>query len=220
MVSLKFRARKYTSSIFSGTIVYPSWSIEGLSKADSRWATEVHDPKVAMHVFIVDSQDRALHMAGNGKIVDPQLVALIYDARGESHGRSDHGFKWALEVDGARELDPQGRVLRDMSLADIHELQRGSQASHGVSESWLEAALVKDIDEDFLVRAFQWYRSTVVRDAGKWAQGTFVLLEVMQEVRLHDFWDRARMLFSVLLTINSLPLGLLHRRKLLHGLTA
>lgn len=137
---------------------------------------------MAMHVFVVDSPGRALHNSCTNEAQEPQLISLIFDAHGEQHGRSEEGFKWAIDIDGALETDAGGSCLKEMSLAQVHDLQRASEATQGACRSWYQAALVSRIDEDFLIRAWRWYHHVTRLEEAKWSSGTFVLLEIMQEV--------------------------------------
>ena len=179
VTKFQFRAHKYSQEPFSGLIFYPPSSLPELSRAVAKFTNEQQDPRLAMHVFVVDSNpDLALH----GGSSTPQLMALIYDGHGEDHGRTSDGFGWAFDIPGAQEGDG-ANACREMPLKEVHELQRGGQATHGVGYSWLEAALVGDgpqgfIDDEFLVRAWQWY-VMVAQDYPDLAAGSFVLLEIM-----------------------------------------
>ncbi|RYP17094.1 hypothetical protein DL765_004713 [Monosporascus sp. GIB2] len=134
----------------------------------SAWVERCHDPKMALHVFVLAKQ--GLH----GDAIEPLLLALPFDAHGEEHGRSNDGFKWLLDIPGA-----ECRV-GPMNLSGVHELQREHQALHGLARTWLEAALVPDPDPDFLIRARDWYVD-IATNKPDFAFGTFALLEVMQE---------------------------------------
>lgn len=123
---------------------------------------------MALHVFVMAKE--GLH----GDALEPALVALPFDAHGEEHGRSGDGFKWLLDIPGA---EPH---VAPMNLSGVHELQRGHQARHGLTHTWLEAALVPDPDPEFLVRARDWYVD-IATNKPDFAFGTFALLEVMQE---------------------------------------
>lgn len=149
----------------------PSSSLHALSHEVSVWVRRCHDPKMALHVFILAKE--GLH----GDTLEPSLVALPFDAHGEEHGRSSDGFKWLLDIPGA---EPR---VRPMNLSGVHELQRSHQALHGLTHTWLEAALVPDPDPEFLVRARDWYVD-IATNKPDFAFGTFALLEIMQEPAL------------------------------------
>lgn len=152
-------------------IHYPAESVHELSAAVANWVRTTADPKLAMHLFVFDFSMRTLH----GEAAQPHLVALIFDSHGEEHGRSDKGFKWALDIPGAV---PR---VREMALPEVHELQRSTEKSHGTAETWLQAALIDEIDDETVVRAFKWYEN-IANEEPELALGTFALLEVMQEV--------------------------------------
>ncbi|KAI9669856.1 MAG: hypothetical protein M1831_006891 [Alyxoria varia] len=199
-----------SGGIFSSLLHFPRDSLYDLSRAVSKFAGEptFEDPKLAMHVFVVPggapgkgglSADAAVEESGNQEepgTIDAKIFLLIFDAHGEAHARSAKGFKWAFEdVPGASEESPsKGTALDDtpkeMTLASVHELQRGGQSSHGTSYSWLSAALVDGengaIDDEFLVRMWSWYRSLTQSnnsrpDNSNLSRGAFVLLEIMQK---------------------------------------
>lgn len=180
VTKFRFCAKRYSQKPFSGLIFFPESSLHELSRAVAKFTNEMRDPKLAMHVFIIDSNpDLALH----GASATPQLMALIFDGYGEGHGRSKEGFAWAFEVTGAREGEGANEC-REMTLREVHELQRSGQATHGVGCSWLQAALVGDspegfIDDEFLVRGWQWYEM-MAKTQPDLAVGSFVLLEIMQ----------------------------------------
>jgi FAD/FMN-containing dehydrogenase len=171
VANLKLRAHKYTSTIFSGMIRYPAESLYELSAAVANWVRTSPDPKLAMHLFVFDFSARTLH----GEAVKPELIALIFDSHGERHARSGKGFQWAFELHGAQ---PD---VREMALPEVHELQRSTESTHGTAETWLEAALISDIDDQTVVRAYHWYEN-IANNEPDLALGTFALLEVMQEV--------------------------------------
>lgn len=167
MTKFRLKAHKYSPTIFSGMVSIPSGSLQTLSYEVSAWVGRCHDPKMALHVFILAKQ--GLH----GDTFEPSLVALPFDAHGEDHGRSSDGFKWLLDIPGS---EPR---VGPMNLSGVHELQRGHQDLHGLAHTWLEAALVPDPDPEFLVRARDWYVE-VATNQPDFAFGTFALLEIMQ----------------------------------------
>ena len=179
-VTFRFRARPYPASVFAGLVFFPESAVREVSRRVAKWANDVVDEKMALHVFVVDSNPGlALH----GGSATPRLMALMFDGNGEEHGRSGDGFGWLLGVPGAKEAEGENKP-RMMSLREVHELQRGGQETHGKGCSWLEAALVGEgpdglLDDDVLVRSWDWYLQ-VVREEPDLARGSFVLLEIMQ----------------------------------------
>lgn len=60
----------------------------------------------------------------------------------------------------------------------------GTESLMGMLNSNLSAALVEEIDPQFVVRGVRWFEELVQIDSNLGA-GTFVLIEVMQKVRQH-----------------------------------
>ncbi|RYP63379.1 hypothetical protein DL771_009315 [Monosporascus sp. 5C6A] len=168
VTQFRLKAHKYSPTIFSGMVSIPSASLPTLSHEVSAWVKSCHDPKMALHMFVLAKQ--GLH----GDTLEPSLLALPFDAHGEEHGRSNDGFKWLLDIPGA---EPR---VGPMNLSGVHELQRGHQALHGLTHTWLEAAMVPDPDPEFLVRARDWYVD-IATNKPDFSFGTFALLEIMQE---------------------------------------
>jgi hypothetical protein len=77
-------------------------------------AAREDQPRVAMHLFVMKMEN--LKLLGIESKTD-MLVVMAYDAYGEEHGRSEEGFKWAIETPGA--IDS----TRLMSLREFADLQ-------------------------------------------------------------------------------------------------
>jgi FAD/FMN-containing dehydrogenase len=97
VTKFKVRCHPYPTEIYSGMIMVPLEQIEEIAKRVSAFARRLEDPKMAMHVFLGDFAGSA----AQGKPATPSIMFLVYDAHGEMHGRSEAGFKWALEIEGA-----------------------------------------------------------------------------------------------------------------------
>jgi hypothetical protein len=68
---------------------------------------------MAMHLYCLD-------MTGGtyaGKEPKPGLAICPYDANGEEHGRSEEGFKWALDIPGAVDMTKAMSFRQVVSLA-------------------------------------------------------------------------------------------------------
>jgi hypothetical protein len=52
---------------------------------------------MALHLYCLDIS----HGAFTGQAPTPGIAILVFDANGEEHGRSEAGFKWALDIEGA-----------------------------------------------------------------------------------------------------------------------
>lgn len=97
VVAVKLRVYKYTKSIYTGNILYPNESLHEVAKAISDFTRRTQDPKMAMHLYCLDTA----HAALTGQSPAPGIMVVIYDANGEVHGRSEQGFGWALRIKGA-----------------------------------------------------------------------------------------------------------------------
>jgi hypothetical protein len=108
VTAFKLQARKYPQHILGGTIIFPESSLEAVSKGVAYFATGITDPRVSMHVYFLEPRNPFFPFpAGIG--------LMIFDANGEEHGRSEHGFKWAFDIEGAVDL------TKEMTLFDVHD---------------------------------------------------------------------------------------------------
>lgn len=115
VTSVKVRARKYAPSICSCVIMFKNESLPILSKAVSKFTKQASDPKLALHVFIMDLTQQSLR----GEAPQVGIAALIFDAHGEEHAKSEAGFKWLFEIEGAVVTSPTA----NMSLRQVNDLQ-------------------------------------------------------------------------------------------------
>jgi hypothetical protein len=74
--------------------MYPSSAVDQILKRIAEFVKRP-DPKMTLHVFIGDMEGHALR----GEPPKPTISLLVFDAHGEKHGRSDAGFKWALDIE-------------------------------------------------------------------------------------------------------------------------
>lgn len=100
VTTFKMRVYKYPSSIFCGQIVYPPEALHDIARETAAFASRCNDPKVALHLYCLDMT------AGTytGKDPKPGLAIFAYDANGLEHGRSEEGFKWALDIPGGVDM--------------------------------------------------------------------------------------------------------------------
>lgn len=171
VTALKLRARKYTNKIFSGVILYPYCSLSAISTGVAKMAARTADGNIAMHVL-----NRGPGMGEAAPGSKPGIAIMPYDAHGEAHARSEEGFKWAFEIEGATELH-----CGEMTLRQVNAVGETFRAYQGNNMFWLSAPLLKEIDDRTLVRAWKWYEEAVDTYAG-FDDGSTVLLEFMQEV--------------------------------------
>jgi len=92
--------------------MYPSSAVDEISKRVAEFVQHP-DPKMALHVLIGDMEGHALR----GGPPKPTISLLVFDAHGEDHGRSEAGFKWALDIEGA--ID----TTASMSYQSVNQLQ-------------------------------------------------------------------------------------------------
>lgn len=83
----------------------------------SDFTERIKDPKIAMHVYILNPDSQFV-----GKADRHGIALMVYDANGVEHGRSEMGFKWALDIEGA--ID----VTKGMTLFEVHQLTGQSMA--------------------------------------------------------------------------------------------
>ena len=171
MTALKFKARPYSTKIFSGILFFPYSSLHELSKVVSTMGARTANPKLAMHVV-----NRGAGMGETPQGAKPGIGVIYYDANGGEHGRSDDGFGLIFKVSGCVELDAKERTLQQVNA--LAETFRDWQ---GRNYFWLCAPLLAEIDDETLVRAWKWWEDSVNVYEG-FQDGSTVILEFMQEV--------------------------------------
>lgn len=95
--AFKFKVYPYPSSVYSGRILYPNEALPVVAKGVADFARLSADPKTALHFYCLDLDGGAI----TGHPPRPGIAVFVYDAHGEEHGRSQAGFKWALDIEGA-----------------------------------------------------------------------------------------------------------------------
>lgn len=100
VTAYKMRVYNYPSSVYCGQIVYPADALPDLAREVPAFAARCSDPKVALHLYCLNLSMGTY--AGNE--TKPGLAIFAYDAHGEEHGRSEEGFKWALDIKGAMDM--------------------------------------------------------------------------------------------------------------------
>lgn len=97
VTAFKIRAYKYTNKIYAGIVMYPRESLPQVAKKVTAFVRENNDPKMALHFY-------CLNLTHGDPLQDkpvPGIAVMVYDGHGEEHGRSEVGFKWALDIEGA-----------------------------------------------------------------------------------------------------------------------
>ncbi|KAF2808903.1 FAD binding domain-containing protein [Mytilinidion resinicola] len=169
VTAFKLKAYKYTSDVYSGMIMYPRSALPALAKAESAFAERCHDAKMAMHFFCLDLTQGAF----TGQPTQPGVAILVYDAHGEKHGRSEAGFKWALEIEGATD------ATKSMSLWDVNRQSDNLDAMRGLTNQMMSAITIPAFDEAMIHRTWNWFDQLLAEEPLLNA-GTFVLVELMQ----------------------------------------
>ncbi len=173
VTALKFQARPYPTKVFAGVVMFPYSSLSAISAGVAKMAAHNKDPKVAMHVL-----QRGVGFGEPPQGARPGVAIFMYDAHGEAHGRSEDGFAWALQAPGAYEM-----FAGEQTLREINASQDGFREWQGNRMFWLCAPLIAEIDDETLVRAWEWWEECINMFEG-FQDGSIVLLEFMQEVRV------------------------------------
>lgn len=105
----KLKAYCCPSSVYSGMIFFPPNALRALSQGLSGFVERTNDPKIAMNAFILNPDSPFFDSP-------PGFGVMVYDANGEEHGRSEQGFKWALDIEGAVDM------TKKMSLFEVNQL--------------------------------------------------------------------------------------------------
>lgn len=109
VTAFKLKARKYPQKILGGTIIFPESSLQAVSEAVANFVVNVTNARVAAHVYFLEPRNPFFPFpAGVG--------LMIFDANGEEHGRSENGFKWAFEIEGALDM------TKEMTLLEVHHI--------------------------------------------------------------------------------------------------
>jgi hypothetical protein len=173
VTALKLRARLYPEKIFGGVVFIPYSSLSDVSRNVAKMATTA-DPRIAMHVV---NQGPGMGTPDQGS--KPNIAIMMFDAHGEAHARSELGFAWAFEIDGAQEISASTITLRQM-----HAVAETFRDYQGDNQFWLSAPLLEGkLDEEDLVRAWKWYEDTVNLYPA-FGAGSTILLEFMQKARV------------------------------------
>ncbi|KAL6242239.1 hypothetical protein RBB50_010787 [Rhinocladiella similis] len=170
VTAYKMRVYNYPSSVYCGQIVYPADALPDLAREVPAFAARCSDPKVALHLYCLNLSMGTY--AGNE--TKPGLAIFAYDAHGEEHGRSEEGFKWALDIKGAMDM------TKAVNIRQVNEGFDSLKATMGVTNTWQCGATLSSIDEDLILRAWKWYLDLVHRDTDL-ARSTYVLIEMMQK---------------------------------------
>ena len=123
----------------------------------------------------------AKHQASMG------VAIMMFDAHGEEHGRSEEGFKWAMDIEGATVMTETVDFKAVNSLADdLKDVM-------GEANSYFSGITVPRIDETMLRNAWDWMDRLLAKDSAiaEVPLGTVVLIEVMQKAAFQSLKSSA-----------------------------
>jgi hypothetical protein len=113
----------------------------------------------------------AKHQASMG------VAIMMFDAHGEEHGRSEEGFKWAMDIEGAIVM------TETVDFKAVNALADDMKDVMGDANSYFSGITVPRIDETMLRNAWDWMDNLLAKDPAiaEVPLGTIVLIEVMQK---------------------------------------
>ncbi|KIX00110.1 uncharacterized protein Z518_10247 [Rhinocladiella mackenziei CBS 650.93] len=170
VTAYKMRVYKYPSAIFTGQVVYPPEALRDVAREVAAFASRCRDPKMALHLYCLDMTQGTYA----GKEAKPGLAIFAYDAHGEEHGRSDKGFKWALDIKGAVDM------TKCLNHRGVNEQFDALKSTMGMTNTWAAGVTVPSVDQELILRAWEWYLDLLKKDP-RLVRGTYVLMEVMQK---------------------------------------
>ncbi|KIX92942.1 uncharacterized protein Z520_11418 [Fonsecaea multimorphosa CBS 102226] len=148
----KFKLRAYPCprDIFAGPIVIPRRQLALVAKgiADMNARAETLAPQVSMDLYVV-RKEQAAHMGATEDL----LIVQAFDALGEKHGRSEGGFKWALEIPGAVDMT---QVTNLRGVSEMHE--QVTSLKSRFKTCW-QPLIVTTLTEETILNAVRWFDS-------------------------------------------------------------
>jgi hypothetical protein len=99
VTKFKLKAYRFTQSLFAGSIIIPRHQLSAVAKGVDRMNARQTVPQVSLDLAVLRKEAMA-HIGATEDL----LVVQAFDALGEEHGRSEEGFKWALEIPGAKAM--------------------------------------------------------------------------------------------------------------------
>ena len=168
--------------IFTGKIFYPRSQLEVVVRAVAEYSERCLDPKMAMHFYCLTMETTPPEDVSKPKQASMAVAIMLYDARGEEHGMSEEGFKWAMDIEGATVMTQTLDFVAVSALSD--ELQQAM----GVANSYFSGITVPKVDERIILNAWSWMDKLLERDAAfaEVPLGTVVLIELMQKPALQS----------------------------------
>ncbi|KAF2095483.1 FAD-binding domain-containing protein [Rhizodiscina lignyota] len=150
VTAFKLRAYPYKESVWSGPIFAPMSTVQEVAKGIVKAAARMDEQKVAMYFYCMKKE--LLEMMGADQ---DMFVIHAFDANGEEHGRSEEGFKWALDLPGA--IDQ----TKMMSLKGVSELQGKLGALKGQTNMYWTGLSLSELTEESVMNSLKWYNKGV-----------------------------------------------------------
>jgi hypothetical protein len=176
--------------IFTGRIFYPRSQLEVVVRAVAEYSERCLDPKMALHFYCLTmetTQTEEVVSVPKPKQTGMGVAIMTYDARGEEHGMSEEGFKWAMDIEGATVM------IQTMDFVAVNALSDELQQAMGVANSYFSGITVPKVDERIMLNAWGWMDRLLAKDAAfaEVPLGTVVLIELMQKPALQSLKSTA-----------------------------
>ncbi|KAH0834318.1 FAD binding domain-containing protein [Fonsecaea pedrosoi] len=149
-VVTKFKLRAYPcpQDIYAGPIIVPRRQLAlvagGIASMNAR--SETLAPQVSMDLYVV-KKEQAAHMGATEDL----LIVQAFDALGREHGRSEEGFKWALDVPGAMDM------TRVTNLRGVSQMHEQTTALKGRFKTLWQPLIVETLSEETILGAVRWF---------------------------------------------------------------
>ncbi|KAG5292376.1 cysteine desulfurase, mitochondrial precursor, conidia-enriched transcript [Histoplasma ohiense] len=167
--AFKVKVHRCPQKIHAGTIAFPKTAMKAVSQGLSDFMKRCTDPKLGAHVIVMNFDPPT----DTDDVPQPGIAIIIFDSHGEEHGRSELGFKWAFDIEGAVDM------TKVMNIREVNE-EGASLRSLAGNTIMLSSPLVdtSSIDPDFVVRIAKFYEQAVEANKAL-GSGTLVVLEVL-----------------------------------------
>ncbi|KIW63905.1 hypothetical protein PV04_08871 [Phialophora macrospora] len=154
VTKFKLRAYKYTRQIWAGPIIIPRRHLDlvakGVAGMQRRAERDEIPPQVTNDLYVV-SKAQAAHMGATEDL----LIVQAFDALGEEHGRSEHGFKWALDIPGSMDM------TKVTDLRGVSMMQEQVASLKGAFKTFWQPLTVGPLDQSIILNAVSWFDRVV-----------------------------------------------------------
>jgi hypothetical protein len=183
--------------IFTGRVFYPRSSLEEVVRKVVAYSERCTDPKMALHFYCLTMETKQAEevMGLEMKKASMGVAIMMYDAHGEAHGKSEEGFKWAMDIEGATAM------TSTLPLKDVNTLADDLGKVKGQANAYFSAITVPKLTDKMLLSAWDWMDKLLAKDPAiaEVPLGTVVLIEVMQKAAFQSLkspadaaWPRTR----------------------------